>query len=230
MTLSGNAPANAILTQLGGDKPTRGVQHVTQMLRELGLENTFLAAPLVEDPKKSRPNDIPFISTPARENATDGSCIDTHAAKLSQTTTKDLATLFHLIYQCAEYGGGGLVAAYPTEITQQECKMMIDLMEHNTDGSLIGAGVPSDSLVAHKHGWVNDTVADSGIVYAPSGDYVMSIFLWGNVTDWMPAATTFPVIEGISTATFNYFNPNMVNTPRNGLGDLLNIDLSKTEP
>jgi beta-lactamase class A len=193
------------------------------------MENTFIATPFVDDPDK-KPTDIPFINTPAREAANVGTCVNTFAIFDAQTTTRDLAALFDLIYQCAEYGGGGLVAAYPTEITQDECKTMVAFLETNSAGGLISAGLPADVQVAHKHGWVADTHSDSGIVYGPSGDYVISMFLWTDVTNPMPVSQSFPVMEGISTATFNYFNPSMVNTPRIGLGDLINIDTETTQP
>jgi beta-lactamase class A len=220
MTLSGNVSANAMLFKIGDEDEMEGTRHVTAMMRALGVQNTFIATPFLNDPDEPQP-DIPFITTPAREAASSGTCIDTRADPAAQTTTKDLATMLDMIYQCAEYGGGGIIAAFPTEITQHECELMVDFMSRNEDGMLIGAGLPTDTLVAHKHGWIYDTQGDSAIVYSPGGDYVISVMLWGDVQDWMPVSLTFPVVEGLSKITFNYFNPELINVPRRGLGDLL---------
>jgi beta-lactamase class A len=229
MTLPGVTAADSILDTLGSKNGQKGARHVSEMLQTLGLENTFIALPLIEDTNKY-PRDIPFINTPARDNATKGVCTDTFPDAISQTTAKDAASLFDLIYQCAEYGGGGLVAAYPTVITQSECKTMVDLLEQNTLGGLISSGLPDGTEVVHRQGWTASTFMDTGTVYSPSGDYVLSIFLWSDAVGSLTPTASFPIFEGISTATFNYFNPNMVNMPRIGLGDLLNLDLEKTFP
>ncbi len=114
------------------------------------------------------------------------------------------------IYQCAELGGGALIAAFNGEITRQECQMMIDFLAENRIAVLIQAGVPSGTKVAHKHGWAieNDgvmhTFGDVAIVYTPGGDYVLSIFLHHPVQ-----AVFDPVNElysQLSQATYNYYN------------------------
>jgi hypothetical protein len=96
--------------------------------------------------------------------------------------------------------------------------MMIDFLSRNEEGVLIMAGVPQDVEVAHKHGWTTDTHGDAGIVFSPGGDYVLTMFLWAD-TEWLPVSISFPLIEGISAATFNYFNPDLVLEPRRGLGE-----------
>jgi hypothetical protein len=129
-----------------------------------------------------------------------------------------MALLLDLIYQCSAFGGGGLIAAFPDEISQNECQMMLDLLKLNDKGVLVMAGVPADVEVAHKHGWTYDTHGDAAIVFSPGGDYVMTVFLWAD-TSWLPSPISFPIIQGMSEAVFNYFNPNLVNTPRRGLLD-----------
>jgi len=210
MVQSGNWSANSMLLDIGFGSQERGVEIVTESMRDvLGLENTFVAAPYDEEVEV-------YVSTPAREAARNGDCIDTRADPAMQTTPQDLAALLDMIYQCAEFNGGGLIAAYGEQFTQTECKMMLETMGRNLEGQLILAGVPEDVIVAHKHGWATDTHADSGIVFSPGGDYVLSMFLWAEV-DWLPATLSFPVMEGISAATFNYFNPDLINVPRRGL-------------
>ena len=74
------------------------------------------------------------------------------------------------IYHCTQSGGGALAAVFPDEITQAECQTMVDYLTQNYLPSLISAGVPEGTRVAHKHGWVTYfgvmyTLGDAGIVY-----------------------------------------------------------------
>lgn len=210
MTLSGNWSANSMLLDIGGGDQITGTQIVTgSMQNTLGLTNTFIAAPFDEEVTT-------FLTTPAFTAARDGSCINTNPDIAMQTTPRDLAVLLEMIYACAETGGGGLVAAYGDQFNQTECQMMLDIMSQNFEGQLIMAGVPEDVVVAHKHGWASDTHSDAGIVFSPGGDYVIAFFLWAEV-DWLPAALSFPVMEGLSATVFNYFNPDKVDVPRRGI-------------
>ena len=45
-------------------------------------------------------------------------------------------------------------AVFSEEITQAECQLMIDYLSQNKMPSLLEAGVPDVTAVAHKHGWV----------------------------------------------------------------------------
>ncbi|GAB4469497.1 MAG: serine hydrolase [Anaerolineae bacterium] len=210
MVQSGNWSANSMLLDIGFGSQERGVEIVTQSMRDvLGLENTFIAAPYDEEVEV-------YVSTPAREAARTGTCVNTRPDPAMQTTARDLASLLDMIYQCAKFNGGGLIAAYGDQFNQTECEMMLEVMGRNLEGQLILAGVPEDVIVAHKHGWASDTHADAGIVFSPGGDYVLTMFLWADL-EWLPATITFPIMERISEITFNYFNPDLIDVPRRGL-------------
>lgn len=210
MTLSGNFTANLMLAEVGDGSPTQGVETVTESMNYLGLPNTFIAAEYDEE------DDPPYISTEARECARSGECINTRPDPYMQTTPRDIATLLNMIYQCAETGGGGLMVAYPGEFTQTECNMMIDLMNRNVEGVLILAGVPEGTPVAHKHGWIDDTFSDAGIIQSPGGDYVLAMYMWADAPRLPPVEIAFPVMKALSEMTFNYFNPDLVDEPRQG--------------
>lgn len=212
ITQSSNLNANFMLRDIGGGDMLQGTSVVNNSMQYLGLENTFMVAPYDEED----PPD--YYSTPAREAARTGQCINTNPDPYMQTTAEDLTLLLDMVYQCAD-NGGGLIGAYPEEITQDECQMMLDVMSQNDEGKLILAGVPESVEVAHKHGYTYDTISDAGVVMSPGGDYVLTIFLWQDV-DWL-AGTAFPLMEGISAATFNYFNPDLISEPRQGYGDVL---------
>ncbi|MEW6718382.1 MAG: serine hydrolase [Chloroflexota bacterium] len=196
---SGNDPADWLMEMV--IDPVRGPLDVTQDMQTLGLDNTFLAgffhlgAPLLE-----------LYTTPANQR----SDLDTDPDVYSQTTISDLGTILVDIYQCANTGGGALVAVFPNEITQAECQKMVAFLSRNLTGVLIEAGVPEGTQVAHKHGWVVDlfgvirTIGDAAIVYTPGGNYVLVIFLQHpQQLIWEP---TSQLVADLSRAVYNYFN------------------------
>ena len=114
-----------------------------------------------------------------------------------------MGLFMEMIYQGA-MGGGTLIAAYPGQITPQECEAMIELMKSNRIGSLIEEGLPEGTPVAHKHGWIDDTHADAGIVFSPAGDLVLVIFV--HQQGWLPFERSGPLIADIAHVVYNYFN------------------------
>ena len=109
-----------------------------------------------------------------------------------------------MLYDCAHQNGGTLIAALDGEITQAECEFLIEILTKNVIGSLIEEGVPPDTQVAHRHGWISDTHSDAGIVYTNNGDYIIVIMMYNR--DWLEWAVSSPLIADISQATYNYFN------------------------
>jgi hypothetical protein len=77
-----------------------------------------------------------------------------------------------------------LTEVFPKKITQTECSSMIDLLKKNHLPYLISAGVPDGTVVAHKHGWIEEsdgllhTMSNVGIVYTPNGDYILGIYTY----------------------------------------------------
>ena len=174
---------------------------VTEDMQRLGLQNTFWAghfyfgAPLLRN-----------FDTPANQRED----IDTDPDIYNQTTPADLGMLMEDIYQCAEYNGGALIAAFGDEITQEECGLMLTYLARNQIAVLIQAGVPAGTTVAHKHGWANEndglihTMGDTAIVYTPGGNYVLTIFVHH------PVQAVFDPVNALfaelSRATYNFFN------------------------
>lgn len=174
---------------------------ISEDMQTLGLENTFWAghfypgAPILQR-----------FETPANQRED----IDTDPDPYIQTTPADMGMLMEDIYQCKENGGGALIAAFPDEIEQQECDLMVTYLSRNQIAVLIQSGVPSGTTVAHKHGWATEdddllhTIGDVAIVYTPGGNYVLSIFVHH------PVQAVFDPINALvgelSQAAFNYFN------------------------
>lgn len=200
MITESNNPASDWIMENVVD-PLSGPLVVTADMAEIGLENTFLAgyfyngAPLLK-----------IYRTPGNQR-TD---VLMERDPYSQTTPLESGMLLQDIYQCAETGGGTLVAVYDRAITQGECQQMIQLLKNDRSPWLILAGVPDGTEVAHKHGWVSDPfgiihdMSDSGIVYTKGGDYVLSVFLYHpNQLVFEPANE---VIASISRAVYNFYN------------------------
>jgi beta-lactamase class A len=195
---SGNDPADWLMERV--IDPFSAPLDVTADMKTLGLENTFLAgqfypgAPL-----------LAAIQTPANQR----SDIDTDPDIYNQTTPSDMGMLLEDIYQCAQSGGGNILAVFPEEFTQAECQSMIKFLGGNKIGLLIEAGVPDGTPVAHKHGWVTylgvmNTLGDAGIVYTPGGNYILAIFIHHpDQVIWDPASE---LVATLSEAAYNYFN------------------------
>jgi beta-lactamase class A len=194
-----NEPADLLME--GIIDPDRAPLAITDDLRKLGIENTFLAgqffsgAPLLAN-----------IQTPSRERAD----VFTDPDVYNIATPSDLGVLLSDLYQCADSGGGALIAVFQSDITQAECQDMINLLSQNKIGVLLEAGVPDGTRVAHKHGWVTNfttgvinTMGDAGIIYTPTGNYALVIFLYQPVQlIYDPAAELF---AQLGEAIYNYY-------------------------
>jgi beta-lactamase class A len=180
----------------------RGPLLVTKDMETLGLASTFLGgffytgAPLL----------LPGRQTPGNTHPE----VNTDPDLYNQTTASEMGMLLTDIYQCADQGGGALIAAFGDEITQAECQQMINQLAQDKIGVLIELGVPDGTRVAHKHGWVNDAffvthnVADAAIVYTPRGDFVLTAYMYHPVQIIFDSANQ--LIADLASAAYNYYN------------------------
>jgi beta-lactamase class A len=199
---SENPPADRLMESLDSLK---GPLIVTEDMKKIGLDSTFLAGffcsaefpcPLLQK-----------IDTPANQR-TD---VVTDPDSFNQTTPSDIGMLLSDIYQCAESGGGALIATFPDKLNSEICKQMITFLASDKIGVLIEAGVPEGTQVAHKHGWISDpsslvikNISDAAIVYTPGGNYVLVIYAYHPVqTVWEPVSALF---AQMSQAVYNYYN------------------------
>jgi beta-lactamase class A len=207
MLCSNNSSSNRIMELwLGNGNIYSGLGSVSNIYQTIGARNSFLTAPFVDGS-----TDQTFGSIEAPET-NPNTTIRTTADPYNQTTTEDMGTVMSLIYDCANYGSG-LMAIYPDgEYTQNECRQMLELMSANDLERLLQAGIPTDTRIAHKNGWLpggslGASTGEAGIVFSPNGrHYVISVYVWESD----PNSTGFerwPLIEEISRASWNYFNP-----------------------
>ena len=199
---SENPPADRLMERLD---TFRGPLVVTEDMKKIGLENTFIAGFFC-----SAESPCPLlqrITTPANSR-TD---VTADPDVFNQTTTSDAGMLLADIYQCATTGGGALIAAYPDKINSQICQQMITYLASDKIGVLIEAGVPEGTQVAHKHGWISEpatlvikNISDSAIVYTPGGNYVLVIYAYHPVqTVWDPVSALF---AQLSQTVYNFYN------------------------
>ncbi len=173
---------------------------VTEDMQALGLENTFLAGYFsLGSPLLAR------IQTASNQRAD----VSTDPDLYNQTTPAEIGMLLEDIYHCAQTGGGALIAAFPGEITQDECRQMVTHLVNNRLPSLLTAGVPEGTRIAHKHGWVSvngiiNTIGDAGLVFSPGGSYALIVYLYHpEQLVWDPASA---LIARLSQAVYNYYN------------------------
>lgn len=181
--------------------PIRGPLIVSEDVNSLGLSNTFLAGYFYQG--------APLLQRfhTAGNSRTD---ISIENDPYSQTTPSEIGMLLQDVYQCAQIGGGTIMALWPGEITQAECQSMIQYLKQDHTPWLIPAGVPDGTEVAHKHGWVTDIygiihdMSDAGIVFTKGGNYVLAIFLYHPVQ--LVFDPSNKLVVDLSKAVYNYYN------------------------
>lgn len=200
ITKSENPASDALMRKIDSAK---GPLIVSEDMKALGLESTFLAGYFCS-PVDPCPQ-LQIFNTPANER-TD---IDTDPDSYNQTTTSDIGALLADLYECSEHGGGALVAAFPGKINQKICQEIISYLKRDKIGSLIEAGVPDGTQIAHKHGWISTdgvikNFSDAAIVYSPGGNYVLVIYAYHPVQAvFQPVSNMY---AEISQVVYNYFN------------------------
>lgn len=198
---SRNSSSNLLMEFTGDGNVLSGVAKVTETAQYLGARNTFISAKFVEGVAGEQFGAIAAPPTSPNPN------FDTGADPFNQTTAEDIGTLFTMIYDCAQKSSG-LMVAYPNgEFTPTECQQMLELMSANDLLRLLQGGLPVGTRITHKNGWLTDMVGDAGIVYSPNGrNYVISVYLWEEA-EFQDFERLWPLLEGVSRATWNYFNP-----------------------
>ena len=198
MMCSENITTNQLLALIGEGDSQRGAQRVTAMLQSLGLRGTFIMREYLLDPDGPPPTGFGTLTTDADQDSA-------RPDAYNQVVPEDLGWLLAGIYQCAQNETGLLVERFPNEFNAQECRQMLYAMDANTIGVFLEAGVPAGTRVIHKHGWVNDTHGDAGIVIGPNGAYVFVVTLYGR--DWLEFELSTAAIGELSRMTWNTLNP-----------------------
>jgi beta-lactamase class A/predicted RNase H-like HicB family nuclease len=208
--LSSNFAANLMLRQIGGGGvggEWQGALAMTETLQGLGLQNTFMTTPYDTERQTHT------MVTPANSDKT----WDTQPDGYRQTTAKDIGLVLEWIVQCSQ-GGGTLLAAFPDQLTPDECQQALDYIALDRNRILLETGVPEDARYAHKHGFVNSAHGDVGVFWGPAGPYIVSLFIYK--PGWMEWDLSSSIMADVSKATWDYFTlvanggqPPAVDTP-----------------
>jgi len=220
---SSNLSANLLMADVGNGSATAGAAKVTATMRRLGLANFYLCAPfrLAED--GGRPDG--YVRAPGLADSQLVWVSNWNAAgralqqaqtprydRCVRATPREMANLVEMIYDCTQ-GEGLLPEAYPNVFAPQVCEEMIDIMAANDLRNMLGAGIPAEVKLAHKHGFSGyavpwgDTRAEVGIVYAPGATWLISFYIWQD-TDWIDWGINQPLYRDVSNMLYNYFSPN----------------------
>jgi beta-lactamase class A len=87
-------------------------------------------------------------------------------------------------------------------LDRDSCRYILDVMLKQELNDLLPQGLPTEVAMAHKTGSLFQLRHDAGIVYGPSGPYVITVLSW-NQTD---SVVTYTVIPKLSAAVYKYFN------------------------
>ena len=202
ITHSENPASDALMRKIDA---VRGPLIVTEDMKALGLDNTFMAGFFCSAVDPCAP--LQHFDTPANLRPD----ISTDPDVYNQTTTSDMGTLLADLYQCSKNGSGPLVTTFPAKFNPAVCEKIIGYLERDKIGSLIEAGLPEGTRIAHKHGWtpnnqgVTQDFSDASIVYTPGGDYVLVIYTHHPIQALGDAV--LHMFAQVSAAVYDYYNP-----------------------
>lgn len=198
---SNNSSTNLLLQTAGSGDPFAGLADTNQTIQQLGTRNSYITALFDLGTGESFGSIAPPPTYPNPN-------FDTQPDPFNQTTTEDLGTLFTMLYDCERYNSGAIQAFPDGEFTPTECRQILELMSANDLERLLQGGLPNGVRISHKNGWDGLTMhGDAGIVYSPNGnDYVIAVFVWED-SDFFSFEIAWPLIEEISRAAWNHFNP-----------------------
>lgn len=199
MMCSENITTNDLLAFVGDGDPLRGAQRVTAFLQSLNLRGTFIMRQYTVQEGETPPG-VGTVTTGFDQ-------VSTRPDQFNQMLPRDLGWLLASMYQCADSETGLLLQAYPGDFNRAECRRMLYAMDANEIGVFIEAGVPAGTRVIHKHGWIDDSHGDAGIVIGPEGAYVIVVALYGR--QWLDFELSTQVIGELSRLAWNHFNPSV---------------------
>lgn len=191
---SNNFAANLLVQWLGSGNIGAGAASVTQFVRGLGFENTFMQSGYDASAQLAQ------IPTPGNQRDDWNTNPDSNL----QSTPAEMARILTGIYECTQ-GKGLLLEAYPDDFTPEECEYMLFYLSHDHFQELLWAGVPrpQNTWFLHKHGFAYESHSDVALVWGPAGPYVISLFLYRS--GWMDWNTSNQTMQNVSRITWNFF-------------------------
>ncbi len=194
---SDNPASNRWLERLGDGDGVEGARRMSATLHRLGLRWTFLANPFYipgQPHVLGDPSTFPGLDrSPAPGPWTDPD-------PRNQTTPREMGRLLGWIWACRR-GRGPLVD--DLGILPELCDRAWALLLENADRDRLAAGLPDGVALAHKSGWIDDLVADVGVVESERGAFVVSVFVWKEGEIEYPEGNR--VIADVAALAYRYF-------------------------
>lgn len=215
---SDNGAANNLTIYTGEQAIRPGLQGLNDTFCKAGAVNTNLLSLIDIGPQEQLPIPNYYVTvgpTPCPTRNVGSAAIDTsvntNPGTQNVTTAADMGTMLMMIYDCA-YNGSGLLTVFPEEITQTECRQIIEILKGTHFRRLSELGVPEGVPIAHKVGYVPEAgvVADVGIVFSDGAPYIFVMYVWdgANVNNGQQQVLQdWTLIEDVSRIVYNYFNP-----------------------
>jgi hypothetical protein len=221
-----NPCANRLMAAVGDGSATAGAQRVTHTMAALGLSNFRLCGPYhLETSMGSEGGGMQLVSRVPVTLFPAATGLAPVAARLwmvdnagvpgydrcVHATPHEMADLLEMIYLCTQ-DKGKLHATYPAIFAAPVCQEMIDIMAANDLRNMLGAGIPAEVKLAHKHGFAGydapwgDTRAEVGIVFSPGATWLVSFYIWQD-SPWIDFGVVQPLYRDVSNLLYNYFNP-----------------------
>jgi hypothetical protein len=206
-----NPCANRLMATVGGGSASAGAEKVSATMHRLGLQSFYLCAPFRIVERWDGEGDLVWTSAaaPAVNRFWFVQSETPRYDRCVRATPRDMARLVEMIYQCT-LDEGPLREIYPA-ITPASCREMIDIMAANDLRNMLGAGIPAEVELAHKHGFSGygvpwgDTRGEVGIVFSPGATWLVSFYIWED-TPWIDWGINQPLYRDVSNMLYNYFN------------------------
>jgi len=88
------------------------------------------------------------------------------------------------------------------------CERMLRIMSHQYYDDLIGSSVPPWGVACTKSGAISRSRSDVGIVYAPSGAYILAVYTKeAEDTRWTPENEGEVAIREVAHAVWRFYHP-----------------------
>jgi uncharacterized protein YraI len=199
MICSENVATNRLLSTIGNGDEYLGSEAVTDLYNQLGSTRSFLTAPFTTiGTPEPPPRPVLIPETTANQEKANPDLTN-------QITVSEIGSLLANVYQCAYNDGATLPEPFGTSIEPRECRQLLHVMSNNTVDALLKAGVPANTRVAHKHGWIEETHGNAAVFFTPGGDYVIAMMMYQPT--FLNFQESLPVIADVSRQVYNYFNP-----------------------
>ncbi len=92
--------------------------------------------------------------------------------------------------------------------TPAACERMLRILAHQYYDDLIGSSVPPWVVAATKSGAINQSRSDTGIVFSPSGVYILAVYTReAEDTRWTPDNEGEVAIRAIAREVWRFYHP-----------------------